>query len=286
MEGIGVPVVTPFEDGRVDHARLAELARWLAERDVDFLVPCGSTSEAPLLTADERVAVVETVAGATELPTLAGTGFAGLEETLDVTARAAAAGADGALVVTPHYYDHDQDALAAYYRDVADAADVPVYLYSVPKFTDKRLAPRTVEALSTHDNVAGLKDSSGDLAALQETRDLAPELELFVGSGGVFAHGLAAGADGAILAVANVAPERAAAAYEAGREGDTDRALAAGRELVALNRAVTADHGVPGLKAAMRHRGAPAGAVRRPFRPVEDAAERELVALLEDLDLA
>jgi dihydrodipicolinate synthase/N-acetylneuraminate lyase len=285
MDGLGVPLATPFDaDGDVDHDRLADLANWVLDRGADFLVPCGSTSEAPLLAPDERTAVIETVAGATDAPVLAGTGFAGYRQTVRATDAAADAGADAALVVTPYYYGHDADALAAYYRDVADAADVPVYLYSVPKFTDVALAPRTVESLAAHGNVVGMKDSSGDLAAFQRTRRLAPDLDLFVGSGGVVGHGVAAGGDGAILAVANVAPELASEVVELAASGETGAALDANADLVELNRAVTGTYGVPGLKAAMRERGAPVGTVRRPFRPVGDEAATELAELLAELD--
>jgi dihydrodipicolinate synthase/N-acetylneuraminate lyase len=224
--------------------------------------------------------VVETVAEAADVPVLAGTGTAGYRETLDLTERAAAAGADAVLVVTPYYYPNDQDALAAYYRDLADAAVVPVYLYSVPKFTHVALEPRTVESLATHDNVVGMKDSAGDLETIQRTRRLAPDLDLFVGSGSVFGQALAAGADGAILALANLAPERAGAVVDQVGAGDVEDALAANADLVDLNRAVTTRYGVPGLKAAMRRRGVPAGRPRRPLRPVDESVERELGELL------
>ncbi|MEF8773666.1 MAG: dihydrodipicolinate synthase family protein [Halobacteriales archaeon] len=286
MEGLGVPLITPFdEDGRIDEQRLREVAGWVVDRGVDFLVPCGSTSEAPLLSPDERARVIEVVADATDVPVLAGTGFEGFDQTVAATERAAEVGADAALVVTPYYYGHDGETLAAYYRDVADVADVPVYLYSVPKFTDVALAPRTVESLATHDGIAGMKDSSGDLAAFQRSRRLAPDLDLLVGSGGVFGHALAAGADGAILALANVAPEPASAVLDRAAAGDVEGALSLAADLVALNRAVTAEYGIPGLKAAMRERGAPAGYPRRPFRPVGDEARQELAELIADAGL-
>ena len=88
MDGIGPPLVTPFdEDGDVSARRLRELVSWLEERGVDFLVPCGSNGEAELLTADERARVIEVVAETASVPVLAGTGHPGLRETLDATAR-------------------------------------------------------------------------------------------------------------------------------------------------------------------------------------------------------
>jgi 4-hydroxy-tetrahydrodipicolinate synthase len=287
MDGLGVPLATPFDDtGDVDHDALADLVAWVTDRGVDFLVPCGSNSEAELLTATERAAVVETVVDAapTDTPVLAGTGSPGLRETLEATERAAEAGADGVLVVTPFYYKHDETDVAAYYREVADAASLPVYLYSVPKYTGHALVPETVASLASHPNVAGMKDSSGNLGAFQRIRAATADeaFDLFVGSGSLFAPGLDAGADGGVLALANVAPERAAEVAEHHAAGDDDAARAVNRAVVELDHAVTAKYGVPGLKAAMRYRGAPAGTVRSPHRPVDDDAITVLETLVDD----
>lgn len=285
MDGLGVPLVTPFtESGELDEQRLRALVDWLLDRGVDFLVPCGSTSEAPLLSPDERVGVVQTVADAADVPVLAGTGYAGFHQTVRTTNRAAVAGADGALVVTPYYYDHDQETLAAYYREVADAVDVPVYLYSVPAYTDVALDPETVGSLADHGNVHGIKDSAGDLGALHRIRRLAPDLDVLVGSGSVHGHGLAAGADGAILALANVVPEDCRTVLDRVASGDLAGALELNGDLVELNRALTGRYGIPGIKAAMRERGAPAGYARRPFRPPGEEARRHLGELLAALD--
>lgn len=286
MYGTGVPLATPFDEtGALDEAKLRELVGWLEDRGVDFLVPCGSTGEAPLLSVEEATRVVDVVADAAEVPVLAGTGRPGFHETRRATRLAGEAGADAALVVTPHYYGHGEDAVAAHYRDLADESPVPVYLYSVPKFTGTTLAPRTVESLAAHDGITGMKDSAGDLDAFQRTRELAPEFDLLVGHGGLYAHALEAGADGGVLAVANAAPELAAEVHERHEAGDEAGARELNRRIAELNRAVTARYGVPGVKAALRLRGAPAGSPRRPLEPVGDAGERELESLLADLEL-
>lgn len=288
MDGIAPALVTPFDEaGAVDERRLRRLVEWVEARGADFLVPCGTTGEAELLTPDERARVVATVVEAATVPVLAGTGRPGLRLTLDATARAADAGADAALVVTPFYYDHDRETVAAYYREVADEASIPVYLYAVPSHTGVRLAPETVGDLSEHDNVAGMKDSAGDLASLSLARaaTAGADFDLLLGHGGVLAHGLAAGADGAVLALSNVAPEAVTIVAERWQRGEEAAARERSADLVALNRAITSEYGVPGLKYAMRQRGAPAGHPRRPHRPLDDPAAREhldyLVAALE-----
>jgi len=285
MKGLGPPLVTPFDaDGHVDYDRLEALVSWVEDRGVDFLVPCGSTSEAELLTNDEQRRVIETVADEAAVPVLAGAGHPGKRETLETIDRAAGTGADGALVVTPFYYDHDQETLATYYRDLADEAALPIYLYSVPAFTDVRLLPETVESLATHPNIAGMKDSSGLLAEFVRTDERVDEtFDLLVGSAGILAQALDAGASGGICALANLAPAALAGVVDR-HERDPAAAREHNRELVELDHAVTTQFGIPGLKWAMRERGAPAGYPRSPHERVDDAATDRLKSLLDELD--
>lgn len=281
LSGVGPPLVTPFDEkGDVDHDRLRELVAWLQERGVDFLVPCGSTGEAELLTARERARVVETVVEAASVPVVAGTGHPGLRETLESTRAAAEAGADAALVVTPFYYEHGQETLAAYYREVAERSPLPVYLYSVPAYTGVTLHPETVGALAAEPNVVGLKDSSGSLGALVRHRQRTDgSFTLLAGSADLLASGLAHGAAGGILAVANLRPETAVTVTE---QADLapDRARALTAELGECHTAVF-EHGVSGLKWAMRERGAPAGYPRTPHRRLDDEARATLRARLD-----
>ena len=197
----------------------------------------------------------------------------------------AEAGADGALVVTPFYYGHDDEALEAYYREVADESDLPIYLYSVPVYTDVKLSSEVVGRLASHDNVAGMKDSSGDVETFQRERRLTEDeaFDLFVGSGSVYAHALASGGDGGILGLANVAPERASEILDLHRMGNDAEARQLNAELVELNRAVTSKYGVPGAKAAMRERGVPAGYARKPHQEVGDEVREEIAELVEGM---
>ncbi|SIR48336.1 4-hydroxy-tetrahydrodipicolinate synthase/4-hydroxy-2-oxoglutarate aldolase [Haladaptatus litoreus] len=284
MHGTGVPLLTPFDDeGNLREADLRELVAWVEDRGVDFIVPCGSNSEAELMSVEERNRVTEIVADEASVPVLAGTGHPGLRETLRQTNLAAEAGADAALVVTPFYFGHGDDTLADYYRTVAEESPIPVYLYSVPVFTDVVLSPEVVGELADHENIAGMKDSSGNLTRLQRERARTEDadFDLLVGSGSIFAAGLDAGADGGILGLANVAPERASEIYRLHQGGHDAQARQLNAKLVELNQAITAEYGVPGAKAAMQARGAPAGAPRRPHRPVSDEVRGELAELVQ-----
>lgn len=284
MHGTGVALVTPFTaSGDVDEPALEDLVRELESRGVDFVVPAGSTGEAPLLSPVEQTRVIGVVADAASVPVLAGTGQPGLRRTVSTTDAAAEAGADAALVVTPYYYSHDQAALSGHYRELADAVQLPVCLYSIPSRTGVALEPGTVAELAAHPNIVGLKDSSGDLERFHRTVTLTAdeEFSLFVGHGGLYAHALEMGATGGVLALANVAPERASAVYDHHAAGEAAAARDVNGTLVELNRAITARFGVAGLKAAMRLRGLPGGHVRAPHRPVDDGVEAELERLVQ-----
>jgi dihydrodipicolinate synthase/N-acetylneuraminate lyase len=140
-----------------------------------------------------------------------------------------------------------------------------------------------VADLAAHDNVVGVKDSGGDLVKFQRTHRMTPaDFETFVGSGGLYAAALDAGADGGIMALANAVPDLASEVYERHREGDREGARELCADLVELNRAITAEHGVPGVKAAMRHRGAPAGQPRSPHRPLDGDDAGEVRALVDE----
>lgn len=284
MNGPGVPLVTPFDEGgAIDESRLRTTASWVVEQGVAFIVPCGSNGESELMTVDERARVIEIVSNEVSVPVLAGTGHPGLVETRDQTARAAEVGAAGALVVTPFYFNHDQDGFEQYYRRLADESEIPLYLYSVPKMTGTTLDLTTITRLADHDNIHGLKDSTGDMVAFQrECRLTNDDFDLFIGSGSLFVQGLDAGADGGVMALANVVPDLVAELYSHHRSGDTGRARELGAALVELNQAITAHHGVAGVKAAMRHRDVAAGYVRLPHTPADADIIESIHQLVDD----
>ena len=251
---------------------------------VDFIVPCGSNSEAELMTAEERARVVEIVVESASVPILAGTGHPGLRESTIQTELAASAGADAALIVTPFYFSHSQEDMAIYYKKLAELVSIPVYLYSVPKFTHVSLEPDTIAELSDDENIKGMKDSSGNSDLFQQEVEVTKEkdFDMLVGAGGIYAQALEMGATGGVLALANIAPEKCSEIYQLYKKGDSENAKILNDELVELNRGVTGTYGISGLKAAMEMRGAPAGFSRSPHRGVGGAEKEGLQNLLDE----
>ncbi len=189
------------------------------------------------------------------------------------------------LVITPNYYRSaiTQDALVSFYSAIADAASVPVLLYSMPALTGIKIEPETVARLSAHPNIVGVKDSSNDVAGLRNTVDLcAADFAVMTGNGTVFLDALEAGATGAILAVGCVVPELCTEVFRLFRTGEIERARALQNKLTPLAAAVTTRFGIGGLKAALDRAGYVGGHVRAPLRAPDESARAEIASLLDD----
>lgn len=288
LEGILLPLTTPLEGDRVTAERLAgNIARYLRHGVTGFLL-LGSTGEAPLLEEAEKVELMRAARAAvpSEVPLLVGVGLESTGATCRLSRVAAAEGATAVLVVTPSYFRGamTEDALVRHYAAVADASPVPVLLYNVPAFTGVVLPVGAVARLAKHPNVAGLKDSSGDLAWTMRVLAVVPErFRVLSGSASTFLAALAMGAHGAILAMADVLPEAFVAVYRSHREGRGAEAAATLRDLLPAIEAVAGRHGTSGVKAAMGLRGLYGGAPRPPLAGVPEGALAELRKVLASL---
>ena len=290
LTGIFAPLTTPFAGGGVALDRLAaNLERYDRHGLAGYLV-LGSTGEAALLTAEERLAVLRAAraAIARERTMIAGVGMESTADTVRMAAAAAECGADAVLVVTPSYFrtQMTEAALLAHYIAVADASPLPVLLYNVPQFTGVVIPPAAVERLAAHPNVAGLKDSAGDIGWLVDVlARVPPPFQVLCGAAGVIASALAAGAVGGILAIADVLPEPCVALFRAHAAGRDGEARALQRRLLPAVRLVAGRFGVAGVKAAMDERGLAGGAPRPPLLPLAEAdraAVRSCLAALVD----
>ena len=285
LNGILAPVVTPFDaSGAVDDDAFVANIRGHLAAGLHGVVVAGSTGEAALLDEDERARLVELARA--ELPSdrtlLIGTGA---ESTRAVIARnrvAAERGADGVLVVAPHYYGDAMtpEALREHYLRIADVSPVPVLLYTIPKYMHFTLPADVVSVLARHENVVGMKDSSGDATLLRGyLTSQCESFKVLTGSGALFGEALGLGAHGGILAVALFAPSLALEvldAHRSVREGDRSAAQA---RLTPLATRIVAGMGVAGVKAALDAVGLHGGAPRPPLRP----ASREAIALVREL---
>jgi len=287
--GVYTPIATPFRsDDTLDEQGLrANVARWM-QTPLTGLVVLGSNGEAPQLDDEEADRVVEIVRGGMSpgRPMIVGTGRESTRATIKATKRAAVAGADAALVRTPAFFKSQMttDVFVRHYLDVAEASPIPVLLYNVTMYTGVNLLPDAVATLATHPNIVGMKESGSDLVQIADSIARTPDdFTILAGSAATLFPALAAGCDGAILALAALVPEACVQMVTLVRAGRVEEARALQARLMPLGRAIGAQHGVPGLKAAMDLLGYAGGPPRPPLRPVAppivDALRSQLAAL-------
>ncbi len=282
LSGVLLPLTTPFDRGAVSPAKLAgNIARYEAHGLAGYLV-LGSTGEAALLDEDEKIAVLEAARKAIPATKamLAGVGLESTSATIRLARRAADAGADLLLVITPFFFRSrmSADALVRHFTAVADASRVPILLYNVPVYTALVIQPAVVATLASHPNIVGLKDSAGDLPWLVDVLARVPaDFQVLSGSVLSVLPALGCGAVGGILAAGNAFPELAVRLFRSYVEGRAAEALALQKALVAPSRLVLGTHGVPGVKAAMDLRGLAGGDPRPPLLPLA-AIERATVS--------
>lgn len=286
LEGIIPPIVTPFEaDGRLDLAGYESNVESYAACDFSGLLVLGSNGEAACLSEEEKVAIIKAaVAKSNGRPILAGTGTDSTRTTVELTRKAADAGAAAALVLNPFFFKShlNGEALRRHYEAVADVSRIPVLLYSMPAATGLAIPPNVVHQLARHPNIRGMKDSSGDIANLQRILAGVPkEFPLVAGSAPILYSALSLGASGGVLAVAGCAPEATVAIYRAFKAGDHERARRLQLALTPLAIAVTATYGVAGLKAAVTLSGRRGGIPRPPLATATEAEVTEIKRLLD-----
>ncbi|MGH9747699.1 MAG: dihydrodipicolinate synthase family protein [Candidatus Acidiferrales bacterium] len=289
LEGIFVPLTTPFApDGSIAPARLREnIGRYNGIGLAGYVLN-GSTGEAVLLRWEETYRLWETAkeSAAPGRTLIAGSGAEATAEAIEHTNRAATLGYDAALVRTPHFYKPQMkiDALAEFYLRVADAARIPILVYSVPIFTNLQVDAPLIARVAQHPNIIGMKDSSGDVEGVRKIIVAAPKsFRTLVGSASTLFESLELGACGAILALANAFPELCVEIYEASRAGDSTRAQSLAQKLIAPAKMLGSQYGIPGLKYTLDRLGYYGGPPRPPLLPVNQSAQLEIDVMLSNL---
>ncbi|NUC74644.1 4-hydroxy-tetrahydrodipicolinate synthase [Haloterrigena sp. SYSU A558-1] len=277
LRGITTPLVTPFDDASdIDEAALRDLIAHLLENDIDAVFPCGTTGEFASLTPEERNRVHEITVDAVdgEVPVLAGAAATSVAEAVDYAEDAAAIGADAAVVTPPYFHTANApEGNQRFLERIADRSPLPLLLYNIPACTGQRLEPETVAAVAAHDDVLGLKDSSGDLEYfLSVVRRTPDDFLMLQGYDALLVPALRMGADGGVNALSNAVPEQLTELYEASADERGDELQDAVSELFGA----CATYGfAPAAKTALEYRGViPSDAVRPPLVEVhEDGRE-------------
>jgi 4-hydroxy-tetrahydrodipicolinate synthase len=270
FKGILPALVTPFDaHDQVDEVAYRELIRFVLPH-VNGVVPCGTTGEFSYMLLEERKQAIEIcvdeVAG--RVPVIAGTGAMSTRETVELTAWAKDAGAEAALVVAPYFLKPNFNEVYDHFKAVNDVG-LPVVLYNIPQCAGTHFRWWTAEGMALDfDNVIGIKDSSGDIAFLDAMFEKVKDrVSIFVGHDEVVQPALGAGADGAILASANLIPDVWQEIYQATLNGDLATAQQWQQAIQKLVRIVVRCSSTQAVKEGLRMMGLHMSDSRHPVMP-------------------
>ena len=288
--GCGTALVTPFRrDGSLEEATLRKLVRRQIEAGVDFLVPCGTTGESPTLTREEhlRVAEITVEAANGKVPVLAGAGGYNTAEVIATARELAAIGVDGILSVTPYYNKPTQEGLYQHYKAIAAAVSLPIILYSVQGRTGVNIEPATVKRLAEIENIAGIKEASGNIAQMSAILNAVPNHFLVLsGDDSITLPLIALGGRGIISVVSNEIPAEMTRLTKLCLEGDFSAARAVHRRYAPLMEINFVESNPIPVKAAMAEMGLLEPMWRLPLVPPKAENRARIRSVLESLGLA
>ena len=213
LKGSLVALITPMKlNGDIDYEKLDALLDWHIEEGTNGIVSVGTTGESATLNVNEHIHVIEhTVTYVNKrVPVIAGTGANSTSEAIELTEESKKIGADYSLIVTPYYNKPNQKGLIDHYNKIADSVDIPQILYNVPSRTACDLLPPSVEILSKHKNIIGIKEAVGTderIASLIEISKNNENFLLFSGDDPTYLNMLKKGGDGVISVAANDVPK-------------------------------------------------------------------------------
>lgn len=275
-------MVTPFtKDLEIDWPGLEKIAAHLVATGHDGIVVNGTTGEAPTTSDEEKVQIIKTVKGVVgpAIKVIAGAGNNETSHSVIQGQEAQAAGADGLLVVTPYYNKPPQSGVAAHFRAIADATDLPVMMYDIPHRTGIAIESDTIVSLFDHPRIVALKDAKGNVA---ETSWVIKRSGIPVYSGDDILNLplLAVGAVGFVSVCGHTVGSRLREMLDSWIAGRSDRALEIHQELLPVYTGTFRTQGAILTKAALNLMGLPGGFVRL---PLVDATADQIAQLRRDL---
>lgn len=287
--GAFTALVTPFRDGRVDEQGFVDLIEFQIEQGIHGLVPCGTTGESATLGFDEHKRVVElavkTVNG--RVPVIAGTGANNTLEAIEFTESAKESGADAVLSVAPYYNKPNQQGIYEHFKAVAEAVDIPMFLYNVPGRTVINIMPETVAKLAEIDNIIGIKEACGSLEQISDVIRFCPaDFILLSGDDFTSMPTISVGGQGVISVVSNLHPSGMAKMMAAALEGDMVTAKKIHYDLFPLMKLMFKNPSPAPAKKALELMGViKDGSPRLPITPTDEVTARMLEETLSSMGM-
>lgn len=284
LYGTGVALVTPFtERDEVDFKSLKRLLNHTA-KGVDYYVVMGTTGEAATLQSDEKKAVLEFVKenNSKNLPIVYGIGGNYTRQVLESIKSTDLSGTQALLSVSPYYNKPSQEGIFQHFMAIADAAPVPVILYNVPGRTASNITAETTLRLSSHPNIIGIKEASGNLEQCMKIARDKPRDFLLISGDDMFTIALyALGAQGVISVLANAYPVIFRKMKEYAFNGNYTRASAEAFKLLDINPLMYEESNPVGLKALLERMGICSKAVRLPLAPASKTLQQKIETHLQ-----
>jgi dihydrodipicolinate synthase/N-acetylneuraminate lyase len=260
LQGIVCATVTPFQaDGALDEKSIGSLCRYLVEAKINALYPLGTNGEAILLKTDVRKRAAEVFVAETgkQIPVVIQCGAATTEEAMELARHAAMIRADGIGVMTPFFFNEDEQAMLAYYMAVANAApELPMYVYNIPSHTNNEIFPATVAKIAESvPNFVGVKYSAPDLSRISEYIRVIPGGGVLIGCDRLILPALSLGAVGTVSGPAMAFPHLFTGLWDTFQKGDLATARKYQARLLELDNALAGFPGIPLLKEILKRRG-------------------------------
>ena len=296
LRGIVPPMVTPLKTPEsLDHQGLERLVKNQIDANVAGLFVLGTTGEGPSLSYRLRYELVEKtcelVAG--RIPVLVGVTDTSLEESAELSRFSKSAGASAVVAAPPYYFSVGQSEVGDFLLDIASESPLPMFVYNMPSCVKLSLSFETVERLAGHQNICGVKDSSGDLDAyrkLLELRSVRPDWTFLIGPEHLTAASVLMGGDGGVNGGANLHPQLFVNLFQAANRRDQSEIDRLQAEVEALGHLYGIAGDGPsgylrGLKCAMAVAGICSDILAPPFRVAGDFDRSRIATLVSSLNL-
>lgn len=287
IKGSIVALITPFdEEGSDDFIRLRELINWHIEQGTDAVLVLGTTGETPTLSEEEQEVIVRVSVeeSAGRIPIIANSGNNNTERSLAKSIRYEELGADGLLVITPYYNKPNRSGMMEHFYKIADNVNIPVYIYNVPARTGISISPDMVAKLSTHKNIAGIKEASGDMSYVAKLASMVDDdFAIYSGNDDITVALMSMGAVGTVSVWANLMPGKVSEMTHAYLEGRTEEARKTQLEYLNLINALFCETNPVPIKTIMNMKGMRVGGCRLPLGPVSSANRRVLRSLADEI---
>lgn len=283
LKGILPALMTAFDENGVNTASVQAHVKNLAAAGVHGLYVGGSSGEMVLCNADEREKLLESVMDVRgDMAIVAHVGAFTTADTVHLARHAANVGAQAVSSVTPLYYKYSFEEVKVYYQRIADAG-LPVIIYNIPGLTGTVLGYDQLAELLSIPGVEGMKFTSSDFFLLNRIKASFPDKVIYNGSDEMLLSGLSAGADGGIGTTYNFMPTIIMAVYNRFHAGDLAGAHAAQTYANRIIASVLKKGVLPASKYLVNHTGVDYGICREPFLPLDEASQKDLDCIWEEI---